>query len=60
METMTASQPVVFTKEFRSAYTDVLSQAINGEIAKYLNGVLTLNLPKKVEVKEAVKEITIL
>jgi HSP20 family protein len=29
-------------------------------VAKYLNGVLTLNLPKKVEVKEAVKEITIL
>ena len=40
METMTASQPVVFTKEFGSAYTDVLSQAINGEIAKYLNGAL--------------------
>jgi hypothetical protein len=33
METMTASQPMEFTKEFRRAYTDVLSQAINGEIA---------------------------
>lgn len=27
--------------------------------AKYLNGVLTLNLPKKVEVKEAAKQIEI-
>lgn len=27
--------------------------------AKYINGVLTLNLPKKAEVKEATKEITI-
>lgn len=27
--------------------------------AKYVNGVLTLNLPKKEEVKEAAKEITI-
>jgi len=27
--------------------------------AKYVNGVLTLNLPKKTEVKEAAKEITI-
>ena len=27
--------------------------------AKYLNGVLTLNLPKKVEVKEAAKQITV-
>jgi HSP20 family protein len=27
--------------------------------AKYVNGVLTLNLPKKAEVKEAAKEITI-
>jgi HSP20 family protein len=27
--------------------------------AKYVNGVLALNLPKKAEVKEAVKEITI-
>jgi fatty aldehyde decarbonylase len=36
METMIASQPV-FTKEFRSACTDVLSQAINGEIAGMSN-----------------------
>jgi HSP20 family protein len=28
-------------------------------VAKYTNGVLTLNLPKKVEVKEAAKQITI-
>jgi HSP20 family protein len=27
--------------------------------AKYINGVLTLNLPKKAEVKEAVKEISV-
>jgi HSP20 family protein len=27
--------------------------------ARYVNGVLTLNLPKKVEVKEAAKQITI-
>lgn len=27
--------------------------------AKYVNGVLTLNLPKKTEVKEAAKQITI-
>lgn len=27
--------------------------------AKYVNGVLTLNLPKKAEVKEAAKQITI-
>lgn len=34
---MIASQPAVFTKEFRSACTDVLSQAINGEIAGMSN-----------------------
>ena len=28
-------------------------------VAKYINGVLTLNLPKKPEVKEATKQITI-
>lgn len=37
METMTAPQPTVFTKEFRSACTDVLSQAINGEIVGMSN-----------------------
>jgi HSP20 family protein len=29
-------------------------------VAKYLNGVLTLNLPKKSDVKEAAKQITVL
>jgi HSP20 family protein len=29
-------------------------------VAKYLNGVLTLNLPKKEEVKEEIKQISIL
>jgi HSP20 family protein len=29
-------------------------------VAKFLNGVLTLNLPKKSDVKEAAKQITIL
>jgi HSP20 family protein len=28
-------------------------------VAKYLNGVLTLNLPKKAEVKEATKQISV-
>ena len=37
METITASQPTVFTKEFRNACTDVLSQAINGEIVGMSN-----------------------
>ena len=43
METMIASQPV-FTKEFRSACTDVLSQAINGEIAGLSNEWNALNM----------------
>jgi len=37
METITAFQTPVFTKEFRIACTDVLSQAINGEIAGMSN-----------------------
>ena len=37
METIITSQSPVFTKEFRNACTDVLSQAINGEIVGMSN-----------------------
>lgn len=37
METITASQPPVFTKEFRSVCRDILSQAINEEIVGMSN-----------------------
>jgi fatty aldehyde decarbonylase len=37
METMTASQPAIFTKEFRNVCTDILSQSINGEIVGMSN-----------------------
>ena len=37
MQTITASQPSIFTKEFRSVCADVLSQAINGEIVGMSN-----------------------
>lgn len=47
-------------RSFKRSFT--LDEKINSsEIdAKYVNGVLALNLPKKVEVKEAAKQITIL
>ena len=46
-------------RSFKRSFT--LDEKINAEGigAKYQNGVLTLNLPKKEEVKAAVKEITI-
>ena len=44
---------------FKRSFT--LDEKINAEAisAQYVNGVLTLNLPKKEEVKPAVKQITI-
>jgi len=46
-------------RSFKRSFT--LDEKIDGGSidAKYVNGVLTLNLPKKTEVKEAAKEITI-
>jgi HSP20 family protein len=46
-------------RSFQRSFT--LDEKIDaGKIeAKYVNGVLTLNLPKKAEVKEAAKEISI-
>ena len=55
-------------KEIRSEYSHqsfkrvfTLDEKIDGEKieAKYVNGVLTLNLPKKVEVKASAKEISV-
>jgi hypothetical protein len=37
METITASQPTAFTTEFRDICSDILSQAINGEIVGMSN-----------------------
>lgn len=46
-------------RSFKRSFTlDEKTDATSIE-AKYVNGVLTLNLPKKVEVKAAAKEITI-
>lgn len=44
---------------FKRSFTIDENIAAENIVAKYLNGVLTLNLPKKVEVKTATKEITI-
>lgn len=46
-------------QSFKRSFT--VDENIEAEkiVAKYVNGVLTLNLPKKVEVKAATKEITI-
>lgn len=46
-------------RSFKRVFT--LDEKIDGEKieAKYVNGVLTLNLPKKVEVKAATKEISV-
>jgi HSP20 family protein len=48
------------SRSFKRSFT--VDQNIDCEniVAKYENGVLTLNLPKKVDVKEATKNITIL
>src|SRR4030095_623960 len=47
-------------RTFQRVFT--LDEKIDGQKieAKYVNGVLTLNLPKKVEVKASVKEISVL
>lgn len=47
-------------KSFKRSFT--LDEKINGEgiEAKYVNGVLTLNLPKKEEVKTTSKDISVL
>ena len=46
-------------ESFKRTFTvDEMIDATN-IVAKFLNGVLTLNLPKKEEVKEAVKQISI-
>ena len=46
-------------RSFKRSFT--LNEKIDGEKieAKYINGVLTLNLPKKAEVKASAKEISI-
>jgi len=46
-------------RSFKRSFT--LDEKINGEAidARYVNGVLTLNLPKKEEVKTASKQISI-
>ena len=46
-------------KSFKRSFT--LDETFDSEniVAKYLNGVLTLNLPKKAEVKPSVKQIAI-
>ena len=46
-------------RSFKRSFT--LDEKINGDAidAKYVNGVLTLNLPKKEEVKTASKQISI-
>ena len=46
-------------KSFSRSFT--LDEQIDAENinAKYVNGVLTLNLPRKAEVKEATKQITV-
>ncbi|MFL5809117.1 MAG: Hsp20/alpha crystallin family protein [Flavisolibacter sp.] len=50
-----------FTQQsFKRSFT--VDEKLDSEniVAKYVNGVLTLNLPKKAEVKEATKNISIL
>ncbi len=46
-------------RSFKRSFTLDEKTDASGIDAKYINGVLTLNLPKKAEVKEAVKEISV-
>jgi HSP20 family protein len=46
-------------RSFKRSFTLDEKTDVNGIDAKYVNGVLTLNLPKKEEVKIPVQEITI-
>ena len=62
-ETVNENEKIV-RREFRQSTfkrSFTLDEKINAEAisAQYVNGVLTLNLPKKEEVKPAVKQITI-
>jgi HSP20 family protein len=47
------------TQSFNRSFT--INELVDAQqiVAKYLNGVLTVNLPRKAEVKPPVKEITI-
>src|SRR5215216_1018378 len=47
-------------ESFKRSFT--IDEKVDAEniVAKFLNGVLTLNLPKKTDVKEATKQISIL
>jgi HSP20 family protein len=46
-------------QSFKRSFTVDENIDVENISAKYVNGVLTLNLPKKVEVKEAAKQIAI-
>jgi len=46
-------------RSFKRSFTLDEKTDAAGIEASYINGVLTLNLPKKAEVKEAVKEISV-
>jgi HSP20 family protein len=48
------------TQSFNRSFT--INELVDAQqiVAKYLNGILTVNLPKKAEVKPPVKEINIL
>jgi HSP20 family protein len=46
-------------RSFKRSFTLDEKIDTSGIEAKYINGVLTLNLPKKAEVKASVKEITV-
>lgn len=46
-------------RSFKRSFTLDEKTDVNGIDAKYVNGVLTLNLPKKVEVKTPVQQINI-
>jgi HSP20 family protein len=56
------SKPIRSEYKFQSfSRSFTLDEKIDGEAisARYVNGVLTLNLPRKAEVKEATKQISI-